>query len=50
MRRLFDIIFSFTLLLVFLFPLILIAVLIKISSQGPVVFCQIIGKDNIIYA
>ena len=50
MRRLFDIIFSFTLLLVILFPLILIAVLIKISSQGPVVFwSDRIGKDNIVF-
>ena len=50
MRRLFDIVFSFTFLLVILLPLILIAVLIKVSSEGPVVFwSDRIGKDNIVF-
>lgn len=46
-KRLFDIIFSFFGLL-FLFPvLLIIAILIKIESKGPVFFRQVrVGKDN----
>lgn len=39
-KRLFDIVFSQTVMLFFLFPFLVIALLIKITSRGPVFFKQ----------
>ncbi len=50
-KRLFDIVFSFTVLVIFLPLFILIAVLIKISSKGPVFFRGIrMGKDKNLFS
>lgn len=47
MKRLFDILFSVFLAFVFVFPFFFIALLIKITSRGPVLFwSQRVGKNN----
>lgn len=40
LKRLGDIFFSVILLLLFFFPLLVVGLLIKIDSRGPVLFCQ----------
>jgi len=50
MKRLFDIIFSIVLLLALLMPMILIAIAVKISSDGRILYwSDRVGKDNIIF-
>ncbi|WP_270474906.1 sugar transferase [Clostridium cochlearium] len=50
MRRLFDVLISLLLLLLLSPLLILIAVIIKLTSKGPILFTQMrIGKDNELY-
>ena len=49
-KRIFDFSLALILLLVFLMPCILIAVAIKISSQGPVIyFSKRVGRNNLIF-
>ena len=50
MKRIFDIVLSIILLFVFLIPIILIVVLIKLSSKGDVLhWSDRVGKDNHIF-
>ncbi|SDL28364.1 O-antigen biosynthesis protein WbqP [Clostridium cochlearium] len=50
MRRLFDVLISLLLLLILSPLLILIAIIIKLTSKGPILFTQMrIGKDNELY-
>ena len=47
MKRLFDIIFSFILIIIFIFPMIIIFIIIVITSKGGGIhFSQRIGKNN----
>jgi len=49
-KRLFDIVFSLILLVILLVPMILIAILVKSSSKGQVLYwSQRVGKDNITF-
>ena len=51
MKRLFDILFSVVLLVILLMPMILIAVAVKASSEGKVLYwSDRIGKDNVIFS
>lgn len=46
-KRIFDVIFSFFAILIFLIPMIIVAVIIKCESKGPVIFKQKrIGKNK----
>ena len=46
-KRLFDILISLTLLLILFFPMLIIAILIKLESPGPSIFLsKRFGKDN----
>ena len=50
MKRLFDLIFSILLLIIFMIPMILISFLILFSSKGPVLyFSDRVGRDNNIF-
>jgi O-antigen biosynthesis protein WbqP len=50
MRRAFDIFFSLLLLLIASPILMIISIIIKIDSKGPILFTQMrIGKDNILF-
>lgn len=50
LKRLFDIFFSSVLLFIFIIPLAFIALLIKMTSKGPVLYWSTrIGKDNKIF-
>ena len=50
MKRLFDIIFSIILLLILLIPMMLIAIMVKVTSAGKVLYwSDRVGKDNIIF-
>ncbi|MBV1817961.1 sugar transferase [Clostridium cochlearium] len=50
MRRLFDVLISLLLLILLSPLLILIAIIIKLTSKGPILFTQMrIGKDNELY-
>jgi len=50
MKRIFDIIFSLFLLLIFLIPMLLISMLIKLTSKGPVLYwSDRVGADNNIF-
>jgi O-antigen biosynthesis protein WbqP len=50
MKRLFDILFSIVLLVILLMPMILIAIAVKFSSEGSVLYwSERVGKDNIIF-
>lgn len=47
MKRLFDFILSFIAIIVFLFPMLLVAIAIKLNSKGPIVFKQQrVGRDG----
>lgn len=49
-KRLFDILFSLTLILLFLLPSILIYIVVKLTSKGPVIFwSDRVGRDNVIF-
>src|SRR6266511_1029498 len=50
MKRLFDFTLSFLLLLIFAAPMLLIAVLVKLTSAGPVLYwSDRVGKNNSIF-
>lgn len=50
MKRLFDLFLSLLLLLIFAFPLLVIALLIKFTSSGPVLYwSDRVGKDNLLF-
>jgi len=50
MKRFFDILLALLLLIIFLVPMIIISILVKVSSKGDVLFWSSrIGKDNVIY-
>lgn len=50
MRRIFDVIIAVLLLFIFLIPLLFIALLIKLTSKGPVLYwSDRVGKDNSIF-
>lgn len=51
MKRSFDLIISFTLLVLFLFPMLCIAFIIKLTSSGPVLFwSKRVGRDNRLFS
>ena len=50
LKRIFDIIFSLGVLLIFALPILVIAAAIRITSKGPAIYwSDRIGKDNIIF-
>lgn len=50
MKRIFDLFFSLLLLLIFAFPLLVIALLVKFTSSGPVLYWSSrVGKDNLLF-
>lgn len=50
MKRIFDFIIAFNILLLFSFPLFLIALLVKLTSRGPVLYwSDRVGKNNTIF-
>lgn len=50
MKRFFDIVGSFFALMIFLFPMLLVLIAVKLSSKGPVLYwSNRVGKDNIIF-
>jgi O-antigen biosynthesis protein WbqP len=50
MKRFFDIVLSIFLLLVFLIPIIIIGVIVKLSSKGPILYCSDrVGRKNVIF-
>jgi len=50
MKRLFDGVFSVILLLVLLIPMVLIAVMVKFTSKGGILYwSDRVGKDNVIF-
>jgi len=50
MKRLFDILFSIVLLVILLMPMILIAIAVKVSSEGGIFYwSDRVGKDNVIF-
>lgn len=51
MKRIFDAVLSSLLLVLFLFPLLLIAFLVKLTSRGPVFYwSDRIGRNNVIFS
>ena len=49
MKRFFDFIFSIVLLIIFIVPIIAIAIAIKLTSQGHVLYwSDRVGKNNVI--
>jgi O-antigen biosynthesis protein WbqP len=47
LKRIFDIIFSFFAIVILLVPFIIISILIKVTSKGPVIYwSRRVGKDN----
>jgi O-antigen biosynthesis protein WbqP len=50
MKRLFDIVFSIVLLVILLMPMILIAIAVKASSGGKILYwSDRVGRDNIVF-
>ena len=50
MKRLFDVVFSVILLLILLIPMVLIAIVVKVTSAGEVLYwSDRVGKNNIIF-
>lgn len=50
MKRLFDITMSLAALLVFAVPMLLVAVLVKLTSPGPILYwSDRVGRDNVIF-
>ena len=50
MKRLFDVVMSLLLLFVLFIPMLLIALIVKLSSRGPVLYwSDRVGKDNTIF-
>ena len=51
MKRVFDLFFSVIASLILLFPIIVVAVIVKLTSQGPVLFwSNRVGLDNTIFS
>ena len=51
MKRTFDIILASTLLIIFIIPICLIAITVKLSSQGPILYwSNRVGKNNHLFA
>ena len=50
MKRLFDVVFSVILLLILLIPMVLIAIVVKVTSAGEILYwSDRVGKNNIIF-
>jgi len=50
MKRIFDIVLASVFFIVFSFPMLIIALLVKTTSKGPVLYCSDrVGKDNVIF-
>jgi O-antigen biosynthesis protein WbqP len=50
MKRLFDIFFSIILIIILFIPIIIIAILVRLSSKGTVIYwSQRVGVDNILF-
>ena len=50
MKRLFDVVFSVILLLILLIPMVLIAIVVKVTSEGEVLYwSDRVGKNNIVF-
>ena len=50
MKRLFDVVFSVILLLILLIPMVLIAIVVKVTSKGRVLYwSDRVGKNNIVF-
>jgi len=50
MKRLFDVVFSIVLLLILLLPIMLIAMVVKATSVGKILYwSDRVGKDNVIF-
>lgn len=50
MKRLFDINFSLFILVIIALPMLILAILVKLSSRGPVLFwSERVGKNNILF-
>ncbi|GAB7027949.1 sugar transferase [Geotalea toluenoxydans] len=50
MKRVFDFMFSFVVLLFFIMPMLLVALLVKCSSPGPILYwSDRVGKNNAIF-
>jgi len=49
-KRIFDIVFAAVMLLVFALPIVLIAVAIRLTSPGPVIYCSDrVGRNNRVF-
>jgi len=49
-KRVFDILFSLSVLTVLFFPMLLIGLLIKISSKGPILYTwKVVGKNGVFF-
>lgn len=49
-KRVFDIIFSFLLLVVLFLPFVFIGLMIKLSSKGPILYTwKVVGKDGVYF-
>lgn len=50
LKRFFDIVFSTTMLVIFALPIVLIAVAVRLTSPGPVIYCSDrIGRNNRVF-
>lgn len=50
MKRVFDVVYAVTLILLLCVPMLVIAVLIKLTSRGPVLhWSDRVGKDNVVF-
>ena len=50
MKRLFDVVFSIALLLILLLPMMLIAIMVKATSKGKILYwSDRVGKNNVIF-
>jgi len=49
-KRVFDILFSLTVLTLLFFPMLLISLLIKVSSKGPILYdWKVVGKNGVFF-
>lgn len=49
-KRIFDIFMSLLGMIIFSVPILLVAILVKLTSKGPVLYCSSrIGKDNMVF-
>ena len=50
MKRIFDIVFAIVLIIAFSFPMLIIALSVKLTSKGPILYwSDRVGKNNIIF-